>query len=138
MSIPAGFEPLPTSSPFNTFIGPLYCRPDGDALIIGLSTRSHCNREPVHRKNGSAGPAACSGSCADPTDGDRSEAGLDFAVGVIEPLDAGFRKLVDAELADAGWPQIESDVRQYGQAEPGLEEQRAGETVAHREHFRMP
>ncbi len=42
--IPAGFEPLPTASPFNTAVGPYYCRHEHNQLVIGLAVESHhCN-----------------------------------------------------------------------------------------------
>lgn len=35
-TIPEGYGPLPRSSNFLQMVGPLYCKPDGDGLILGL------------------------------------------------------------------------------------------------------
>lgn len=44
MSVPAGFDPLPTASPFNNHVGPFYCKVENDALVVGLLVESkHCN-----------------------------------------------------------------------------------------------
>lgn len=34
--IPEGYDPLPRSSNFLQMVGPLYCKPDGEGLILGL------------------------------------------------------------------------------------------------------
>jgi acyl-coenzyme A thioesterase PaaI-like protein len=44
MSIPTGFEPLPTNSPFFMANGPIYYKSDGDGVVIGLAVENrHCN-----------------------------------------------------------------------------------------------
>ena len=44
MTIPSGFDPLPTNSPFYRANGPIYCKTDGDGVVIGLSVeKKHCN-----------------------------------------------------------------------------------------------
>ncbi len=44
MTIPSGFEPLPTSSPFNNSVGPIYCRAEQNSLVVGLAVETrHCN-----------------------------------------------------------------------------------------------
>jgi len=50
MSIPPGFEPLQRNSPFNTLVGPLYTKGEGEARTIGLlAAEKHCNsRGMVH------------------------------------------------------------------------------------------
>lgn len=35
-TIPDGYGPLPRSSNFLQMVGPLHCKPDGEALILGL------------------------------------------------------------------------------------------------------
>lgn len=43
-NIPAGFEPLPTSSPFILTVGPFYHRRLADRVIVGLLVEEHnCN-----------------------------------------------------------------------------------------------
>lgn len=43
-SIPDGFEPLSTNSPFYKHVGPLYCRKSENAVIMGLRIEEqHCN-----------------------------------------------------------------------------------------------
>ena len=37
MTIPEGWEPFPTSSPFNTAVGPYYYQLQGESLIMGIS-----------------------------------------------------------------------------------------------------
>ncbi len=42
--IPAGFEPIRRTSPFNTLVGPLYSKGEGAARTIGLrAEEKHCN-----------------------------------------------------------------------------------------------
>src|SRR6267142_1516311 len=50
MDIPPEFRPLFRRSPVLELIGPLYCRGEGDDLIIGLRVEAkHCNaRGTVH------------------------------------------------------------------------------------------
>lgn len=44
MTIPEGWEPFPTSSPFNTAVGPYFYKLQGESLIIGLEVETrHCN-----------------------------------------------------------------------------------------------
>ena len=44
MDIPPEFRPLFRSSPVLELIGPLYCRGEGDDLVIGLRVEAkHCN-----------------------------------------------------------------------------------------------
>ncbi len=44
MTIPEGYEPFPTSSPFNTAVGPYYYKLHGESLIMGLEVEPrHCN-----------------------------------------------------------------------------------------------
>ena len=44
MSVPPGFKPLFRTSPVTELIGPLYCRGEGVALVLGLHVeRKHCN-----------------------------------------------------------------------------------------------
>ena len=44
MSIPEGYELFPTSSPFNTAVGPYYYQLQGESLVIGLEVENrHCN-----------------------------------------------------------------------------------------------
>ena len=44
MTIPEGYEPFPTSSPFNTAVGPYYYRLQGESLVMGLEVETrHCN-----------------------------------------------------------------------------------------------
>ena len=44
MDVPAGFKPLFRTSPVAELIGPLYCRGEGAALVLGLRVQSkHCN-----------------------------------------------------------------------------------------------
>jgi acyl-coenzyme A thioesterase 13 len=44
MNVPSDFRPLFRSSPVLELIGPLYCRGEGAALVIGLRVEEkHCN-----------------------------------------------------------------------------------------------
>jgi uncharacterized protein (TIGR00369 family) len=42
--VPAGFKPLPSASPFNELVGPLYEKPAEGAVSLGLRVENeHCN-----------------------------------------------------------------------------------------------